>query len=309
MTGWRAWEVVDGQLAAPALSNQVRAHVPAWERVTQAVCLRRASERPEGVDCLYSEDSRVPGESCMCGHHVETDPVLTRNYTKSGTNRVFGEVALEGKTTFRHRFLPTLVHAERVRILSLYGFDEDTVELAKPVACALDVPLELISDLEFLALVIRYQAPHRDQPMHGQSHWACVSATTLDLCDEVPDADRLVAFLFGLLHDSRRDLNGPKHAPAGAAYARELVPRVLELEPDRANKLYDAIARHASGGTSDDPTIAVCLDADRLHLTRGHTNVHPGLLSTDAAKQPGAVERAAKWREAPPSWRDLVNRL
>ena len=150
----------------------------------------------------------------------------------------------------------------------------------------------------------------RDSQVHGELHWRCVTASGLALADET-GADADVVFLFGLLHDTRRenDAFDPGHGPRAAAFARELhAEGLVLLEPARLDLLCTAIELHTRGETSDDPTVGTCWDADRLHLPRCGIDVDVALLSTAMARRDGRVEAAAALREAPPPWSELLRR-
>lgn len=149
----------------------------------------------------------------------------------------------------------------------------------------------------------------RESPWHGEEHWRCVAATGLALADSVPGADRRLVLCFGLLHDTRRENEhrDPAHGLRAAAYARELhAAGSLPLEGAELELLCRAIELHSDGLVSDDPTIGVCWDADRLHLPRVGIDPDPARFSTVHALGSGPLERAARLREAPPSWPALV---
>jgi uncharacterized protein len=161
-----------------------------------------------------------------------------------------------------------------------------------------------IGDLVSTALA---QAWRRDSPVHGESHWLAVAATGLDLAAET-GADRKVVFAFGLLHDTRRenDRHDPGHGARAAEFARQLHREgSLPLDGGQLELLCFALELHADGQVSTDATIGTCWDADRLHLPRGGARVDSSLLSTDAARQPSAVARAATRRCEPMDWETL----
>ncbi len=65
---------------------------------------------------------------------------------------------------------------------------------------------------------------------------------------------------------------------------------------------------HTFGLCSDDPTVGVCWDADRLHLPRVGTTVDPELISTAAALDAAQSRRAASRRAQAVDWPLLVGR-
>jgi uncharacterized protein len=152
----------------------------------------------------------------------------------------------------------------------------------------------------------------RESPWHGETHWRCVAATGIALAQATPGADVRLAFLFGLLHDTRRANEGvdPQHGPRAAAFARELYGEGLpSLAPPELARLARAIELHAAGRVDDDPTTGVCWDADRLHLPRVGIRLDPRLLSTRVAGTDGWLARAASERERPPGWDEVLARL
>jgi uncharacterized protein len=151
----------------------------------------------------------------------------------------------------------------------------------------------------------------RDSAVHGEQHWWCVAATGLDLAAGVPGADRELTLLFGLLHDTRRenDSHDPEHGPRASLYARELhAAGTLRLGADRLELLCHAMDQHTLGLRSDDPTVGVCWDADRLHLPRVGTTLDPARFSTSVALGTEQVLRAAERRAQAIDWPLLVGR-
>lgn len=162
-----------------------------------------------------------------------------------------------------------------------------------------------------LALVERVlgDAWRRDSGVHGEQHWWCVAATALDLLPDVPGADAELVFLFGLLHDTRRenDKVDPEHGPRAAAFTRALhADGVLRLEDERLERLCFAIDLHAFGQVSDDPTVGACWDADRLHLPRVGMQPLPSLFSTSTAHGAHRLDQAQARRAEPVDWAALL---
>src|SRR5262245_20537280 len=160
-------------------------------------------------------------------------------------------------------------------------------------------------ELDDLLAAIRRRSAGRASALHGDRHWQCVAHTGADLAREVPGADRLVVFLFGLLHDSMRENDDwdPGHGERAAVFVRELAASgLLPLESHRLDALCDACERHTDGEATDDPTIGVCWDADRLNLWRVGTKPQPDYLSTKPARRaewiagtPALARRAFEW--------------
>ncbi len=124
-----------------------------------------------------------------------------------------------------------------------------------------------------------------DSYIHGDQHWRAVAEVGLRLLPENRRADPMVVFLFSLFHDSMRATDGedPGHGQRGAELAEELHGRYFLLSPERLGQLVEACASHSDARFSDDPTIGVCLDADRLNMWRVGTIPEAKYLSTDYA--------------------------
>ena len=149
----------------------------------------------------------------------------------------------------------------------------------------------------------------RGSEVHGEAHWWCVAATGLDLLRHLPGVDADLVLLFGLLHDTRRenDWSDPEHGPRASLYTRELhADGLLPVSEPRLELLCHAIDLHTRGLVSDDPTVAVCWDADRLHLPRVGIDPVPARFSTPAAHGQKPLARAALHREQPPDWAELL---
>jgi len=165
-------------------------------------------------------------------------------------------------------------------------------------------PAVVIPDYDRLISTVLAGATHKESVFHGVAHWQRVAWTGYSLLNEVPEADPAVVFLFGLIHDSKRENDDldPEHGVRSAAFARQLASRVFRLPGDRLRLLADACHRHADGELSEDPTIGVCWDADRLNLWRVGIRPDPRFLSTDAAKSESRIEWADKIQDQHFSW-------
>jgi uncharacterized protein len=122
--------------------------------------------------------------------------------------------------------------------------------------------------------------------IHGPGHWLTVLRNGLHLAGHHA-ADVEVVRLFSVFHDSCREseYGDPQHGPRGAQLAIEFrkVGHFI-LEDDRMNLLVTACRIHNGGPLQTDPTLAVCLDADRLDLGRVGITPDPDLLSTATAR-------------------------
>ena len=151
----------------------------------------------------------------------------------------------------------------------------------------------------------------RDLDLHGDAHWRRVAWTAVDLGKEVRGSDPLVAFLFGLLHDSMRQGDGtdPEHGRRAEVVIGELNGRLFHLSEPRAELLSTACAGHADGLVSDDPTIGVCWDADRLDLWRLDMQPRAELLSSPAARSRDRIAWARGFTRERPTWDALLAKL
>ena len=125
--------------------------------------------------------------------------------------------------------------------------------------------------------------PHTD---HGPSHWRTVRRNGLYLARHHA-ADEEIIRLFALFHDSCREneYGDPEHGPRGAQLAIEFRQAGhFQLDDLRMELLVTACQIHNGGPPQTDPTLAVCLDADRLDLGRVGIIPDPRFLSTATAK-------------------------
>ncbi len=122
---------------------------------------------------------------------------------------------------------------------------------------------------------------------HGPRHWEQVEKNAIMLGEHTVGCDMEVARLFALLHDCKRRNEGrdPEHGARAAEFAQVLSDRgMLGLNAGQLATLKYAMTHHNGGKVSDDPTIGVCWDADRLDLPRVGTTPHFNLLSTPYAR-------------------------
>lgn len=131
---------------------------------------------------------------------------------------------------------------------------------------------------------------------HGPRHWLKVRHNGLYLAG-IHGADPEVIRLFALFHDSCRENEyaDPQHGPRGALLALAFRQAGhFGLDDTRMDLLVTACNIHNGGEPQTDPTLGVCLDADRLDLGRVGMIPDPILLSTATAKSI-AIRRA--WHE------------
>lgn len=147
--------------------------------------------------------------------------------------------------------------------------------------------LQAIPDPGRLVETVAGFGTHVHSWIHGPHHWQTVAAFGLILARQTPGADVTVAVLFGILHDCLRvdDHRDRDHGRRAGALSLALNGALFELEPARLALLEQALSLHVDGLVSDDPTIGVCWDADRLHLWRIGVTPDADLLSTVAGRE------------------------
>jgi uncharacterized protein len=135
--------------------------------------------------------------------------------------------------------------------------------------------------------VLAYATPQaRSSRLHGPAHWARVASFGAPLSRETPGADPHVVSIFAALHDTQRYTDGhdPNHGRRAAKTALDLRGILFEATDEQLETLVEALARHVDGLVTEEPTIGVCWDADRLDLPRCGIKPDPTYLSTEAAK-------------------------
>jgi uncharacterized protein len=147
----------------------------------------------------------------------------------------------------------------------------------------------------------------KDSSIHGQSHWRRVAAAGLALLPEPPGADPALVFLFALFHDSMRfnDSFDPMHGPRAAVLARELRGGAFDLGNEEMDLLAFACEEHTNGGLSEEPTVGVCWDADRLNLWRVGFEPDPRFLSTEAARSEDRIAWGRDLQQEQFAWEEL----
>ena len=134
-----------------------------------------------------------------------------------------------------------------------------------------------------LLAAVRERTTNRTSTIHGEAHWRTVAAVARSLVEVEPLADPAVTFAFALIHDAMRRDDGrdPFHGARAAGLARDLArDGLLRLREHQLVVLCAALAEHAGGTTTTDPTTAVCWDADRLTLGRVGIRPDARLLSS-----------------------------
>lgn len=158
--------------------------------------------------------------------------------------------------------------------------------------------------VELIGACLAHAGPLRNSPWHGEQHWMRVAMMGARLLGEEPGADAQLVLMFALLHDARRENEyaDPGHGPRAALLARAINDDALGLSYERLEVLAGAIHDHNGAGPSDEPTRAVCFDADRLTLWRVGIRPDPALLSTATARRPGMIIAGRDLEDESVSW-------
>jgi len=170
-------------------------------------------------------------------------------------------------------------------------------------------------DLDRLVTTVEARATHLGSSIHGPSHWRAVGAAAADIADaetalrHAPDRELLL--LFALLHDAKREDDGfdPDHGPRAAILLEELrVEGALALDDGRTATLAEALRDHTRGTLHDDPTIAVCWDADRLLIGRVGLIPDARYCSTHEGRR-RATDGHLPALDGPPDWHAVARLL
>jgi uncharacterized protein len=167
---------------------------------------------------------------------------------------------------------------------------------------------QLRDKLDALVQAALGEANMPDAFFHGEKHWRRVAQNGLRVLDS-PGADALVVFLFALFHDSMRENEGidPDHGIRGRVLGVELIPNHLDVSESQLAAFEEACDHHTDGMVSEDPTVGVCWDSDRLDLWRVSKRPRPEFMSTPAARDEDTIEWAMTNLDIePPSWSEVT---
>lgn len=128
------------------------------------------------------------------------------------------------------------------------------------------------------------QFPLGPRSLHGPPHWATVEAHALRLA-RASGGDADVCRYFAAFHDAARLDEGHDHGHGERGAALALQYRAhLPLTDHQMTLLTDACRGHELGGTSGNPTVGSCWDADRLDLVRVGVIPRAAYMSTAAGQ-------------------------
>jgi uncharacterized protein len=165
-----------------------------------------------------------------------------------------------------------------------------------------------IPDMARLVEAVQDRAQLHRSYIHGDQHWRAVAEVGLRLLPETRRADPTLVLLFALFHDAMRenDHADPGHGARGGELARELHGRFFRLPDERLELLVQACAEHTDTRFSDEPTLGVCFDSDRLNLWRVGKEPDPRLLSTDAALEDDLQQWSRNLHGHARDWEELL---
>jgi uncharacterized protein len=141
-------------------------------------------------------------------------------------------------------------------------------------------------DLSALWTKVLAEAANVAHGLHGPDHWARVERNGLYLARRT-DVRETVVLLFALLHDCMRfnESMDPDHGRRAAAYAASVRADLPVLSDDDFQRLCYACEWHTERRLTDDPTIGVCWDADRLDIGRAGFTPEACFMNCEAAKE------------------------
>lgn len=165
------------------------------------------------------------------------------------------------------------------------------------------------TDLDAVVAAVTARATNLGSQIHGPVHWHSVARASLYLLDAGERGDRPLVFLFALLHDAMREDDGYDygHGPRAAELFDDLRDcGLLLMDRTRAACLHAALHDHAFGETSEDPTVGLCWDSDRLDLGRVGIAPNPAFLSTATAKRLASAGAPLRWARAAADWHTVA---
>lgn len=129
--------------------------------------------------------------------------------------------------------------------------------------------------------------------IHGVAHWKRVLENGRYL-GKHGEANLRVVEAFALLHDCCRESDGldRDHGRRAAEFAAALDREILGLNGEERELLCFACENHEKGRTTEDLTVGVCWDSDRLDLGRVGIVPNPKYLSTERARRKSVIDWA-----------------
>lgn len=183
-----------------------------------------------------------------------------------------------------------------------YLDDEKAIPLAMHLLTMMNTvyrPIKKSGDDEYRQKVLKIKDVFKlpggtENSIHGINHWRRVREIGDRLAKQYKDADYYVINYFAYIHDVKRQDDGddPEHGARAAKYALELYKDGWrELSEEQMKKLMYACQFHSqSDAKSDDITIQICWDADRLDLWRLGIAPDPVMLYTNEARKKETID-------------------
>lgn len=166
-------------------------------------------------------------------------------------------------------------------------------------------------NLDILLHEISAQSTFHHSRLHGESHWLRVAKMGLELATRSKNYDPVIVFLFGALHDTMRQSEGrdPEHGMRAAQFAEKLNHHAFTLSDAQLDTLMFACREHDYGKVTDDPTIGICWDSDRLNLWRVFIIPRQKYLSTRTARQRKMILRGLQVQKQSFTWHSLYRQF
>lgn len=151
---------------------------------------------------------------------------------------------------------------------------------------------------EFLDYVSQRNRMLDESSIHGILHWISVERFGFLMAGQCPEADKDVIMWFAYIHDSMRENDGCcfEHGLRAAELVNEVRGTFLsELDDDQIETLKLACRYHTDKQSTGNITADICLDADRLDLTRvGIVPCPARMISCIGAELAGVLSEVAK---------------
>lgn len=129
---------------------------------------------------------------------------------------------------------------------------------------------------------------------HGPDHWRRVSIHGISVSRSLR-VDPVVAYVFGLVHDSHRLDDGYdlEHGPRAADFVKQHRGSLFSFLDDvQVGDLCRACRFHSDGLREGSRAVRACWDADRLDLWRIEVRPDPRYLCTSYARCKEVIDRA-----------------
>lgn len=125
-----------------------------------------------------------------------------------------------------------------------------------------------------------------DSSIHGYEHWKRVENVGHMLCGS-EGVDKMFVTLFSYFHDSCRvdDSVDTRHGQVAANYAKSLRGVCYDMGQEDFDLLYTSIYFHSHPMVTNNASVGVCWDSDRIDLVRVGLIPKIEYMSTKSAKK------------------------